>query len=482
MDTPSTPMYGGFLHVYAPVPGEGAEERYQRLRWHVEQALDAAPVFRRVIERPPLHVDHGWFVEGVDLDLDYHVRRHALPAPGSDAELNALYARIAVQPMDITRPLWEIHVIDGLDAIEGAPRHSFALFIKVHHAGVDGKSAAEMTAALHRTSPERNRIRRLPAYSAHPIEPESSLGEALLGGAKRLAGLNAKLRQTLFNNLPALGSSLSKRLVTDLWSEKKPSPDKLSVPQTIFNVEVDADRCYTHLSLPLDEIRHLRQQVPESTVNDVFLAVVGGGLRRYLQHHGALPAKSLVAGVTVDVRPEHEKGKGGNYVALIRVPVGTDTEKADVRLKRIFADTTHAKSSRRTAAGANTQRRGANWPDVIPAPLLWVLGSANQLRVTARMKPLVNLGATNVPGPREVLYLDGARMVDFNGTPPMFHGVALVINTTSYDGALRISVYSCRKVMPDPERMRTYLLESFAELKRAFRKGARAPGARRPRR
>jgi diacylglycerol O-acyltransferase / wax synthase len=476
MDTPETPMYGGFLHIYAPVTGESAEKRFQRLRWHIAHSLDATPVFRRVIQRSPLDLDHAWFVQGAEVDLDHHLRHHALPEPGSDMQLNDLYARIAVQPMDVNRPLWEIHIIDGLDSIEGAPKGSFAMFLKVHHAAVDGKAAAEMTSILHRTTPERIRIGRLQPHKSRVEKSGPSLGSTLLSGMERYARLNAAVGQQLLRSLPALGSNLAKRLLSDIWSSKKPSRDSMAVPKTIFNVEITSDRCYTHLSIPLDEVRLIRQQLPGCTVNDVFLAVAGGGLRRYLQQHKALPRNSLIAGITVDIRPEEEKGKGGNFVGFLRVPLHTG-EASDVRrLKRIFADTSKAKGSLKKFAAGKSRGRSADWQQLIPAPLLWMVGSANRLRMLSSMPPLVNLGATNVPGPRETLYLDGARMVDFNGTPPFFHGVALIVNTTSYDNFLRLSVFSCRNIMPDPERMRQYLLESYAQLKRAYIQPA-APAA-----
>ncbi len=475
MDTPSTPMYGGFLHIYAPVAGESAARRYQRLRWHIEHSLDASPVFRRKIVRSPLDLDHAWFVEGADVDLDYHVRHYALPEPGNDEQLNEVYARIAVQAMDSNRPLWEIHIIDGLNAVEGVPRNGFAMFIKFHHAAVDGRSAAEITAVLHRTNAERNRITRLKPYKAMPAPPAPTFTKALIGTAERYALLSVVVGRKLADRIPTISNALTKRLLRDAVVSDKPIRDKLSVPQTIFNIEINADRCYTHLSLDLDEIRRIRTHVPYSTVNDVYLAVIGGALRTYLREHAALPKKSLIVGVTVDVRDESDRGKGGNHVALIRLPLGTDEADAARRLIRICKNTAQAKAALKRNPEAKSKGQSVSWSRLIPAPLLWLLGGANRLRLTARVKPLVNLGATNVPGPREVLYLDGARMVDFNGAPPFFHGVAMVINTTSYDNALRVSVTACRSVMPDPERMRECLRESFADLRQSFAGKANKP-------
>ena len=464
LDTPATPMCGGFLHVYAPVRGESPTKRARRLRWHIERCIDASPVFRRLVERAPLHLDHGWFVDGADVDLDYHLRHHVLPAPGSDLELNGLLAHLAAQPMDLGRPLWEIHIIEGLDAVEGAPKRSFALYLKVHHAGVDGRSAAEMTRVLHSVRPARNRIGRLPPLPAAPAPKRHTFAEALLGGMRRFAQLNVKVAETILEHAPRVGGGLVQRMLRELRGGAPKPTDTLVVPKCRFNTEVDTDRCYTHVSFPLATIGAIREQVEGCTVNDVYLAVVGGALRRYLQHHRELPSSSLVTIVTMDIRPEKERGKGGNFVMVLRVPLGTDEPDAVARLTSIARATQRAKSQvNRPTRGGQTQK-SANWADVIPAALLWLVGSANRARIAARLPPIANVGTTNVPGPREVLYLDGARMIDFHGAPPTMHGTALVTNATSYDGALRVSVYGGRRVLPDPQRMRQYLQDSFDEL------------------
>jgi diacylglycerol O-acyltransferase / wax synthase len=476
LDTVQTPMTGGFLHIYAPVPGEDAAKRYPRLIRHIERCVDKLPILRRAIVRAPLDIDYGWFADGVDVDLGYHVRHTALPVPGAAAQLNDAYARIMVQPMDLTRPLWEIHIVDGVNAIDGVPRGGFAMIVKFHHAGVDGRSAAEIIASLHRTDDKRSNAKPRP-FKPVPLPPPPTLLGALLRSAERYTRFSTALGQAAAGRIPALGRNVGKLLSAKASVEQEAGrggKKAMVVPRTLFNVPVSTDRIYTHLSLSLDQIKRIRERVDGATVNDVYLAVVGGALRSFLKDRAALPRQSLVAMVTMDVRGEEDKGKGGNQFAVARVPVGTNEPDAARRLTSIVAATARAKSSVK-GKGKAAPGKPVKWTMIVPAPLLLLLGSANRLGLATRVAPFLNLGATNVPGPRQILYLDGARLIDFSGAPPFFHGIGLAVNATSYDNALRVSVSACRKEIPEPERMRKYLQDSFAELTKTQTKGPAKP-------
>lgn len=463
LDAPRTGMHGAFLQIYAPVAGENADQRYARLLRHVERRLPSSPLFRRAMLRSPLDVDHAWWVEGVAVDLQHHVSRSALPKPGTRAQLAQAYSRLYAQAMDLSRPLWEIHVIDGLDAVEGVPEGSFALVVKFHHAGADGVSATEITAALHSSDPSRDDSPPPPHTAAAPARPPS-LPAALRRSARLYARFGKALAREFAARAPALARKALDRSKKSLDTAAQGKRGSGKAPRTLLNVPVSDERSYTWLPLGLDAVASIRRQVPGATVNDVLLATVGGALRRFLQDRNGLPARSLIATVPVNVRVESERGQAGNQFTLMFVPLGTQEPDAARRLQGIVEHSARAKQPMRGSGG----RKSANWFKIVPAPVLAALGLAvRHAQITARMPPLFNLLVTNVPGPRETLYLDGARLLDISGAPPVVDGAGLLVASSSYDKALRVAVAACRNVMPEPERMRTYLQDAFAELQQA---------------
>lgn len=480
MDSARTPMHGAFLQIYAPVPGESTAVRYERLLRHISQRLDTSPVFRRAIVRSPLELDHAWWVDGVDIDLDYHVRHSALPEPGSLAQLHDAYARLYAQPMDMDRPLWEIHVIDGVNGIAGVPKGGFALVVKFHHAGADGVSATEITSALHSLSPARDDS-PLRSRATTPVPPPPALPDALRRGALQTAQFSQSVGRELAARAPTLVRKLAAQLRKNTTAPIASPSAKRSAPRSLINVAISPDRTYSHTSLDLGVIGQIRKQVPGATVNDVFLAVCGGALRRFLEAQHALPRDSLVGGVPVNVRVESERGQAGNQFTLMLARLGTEIADPIHRLRGIAEQSAQLKAAMgRKQGGSSGARKSAGWFKILPASLLSVASTAMRTaRLTARIKPVINLIVTNVPGPSQTLYLDGARLLDISGVPPIMDGLGMVIAASSYEGALKVGIGGCRRVMPKPEVMRSCLDAAFAELiEAAGLKTAPVPAAR----
>lgn len=469
MDSARTPMHGAFLQIYAPVPGERAAQRFARLRRHIASRLDTSPVFRRAILRSPLELDHAWWIDGVDIDLDYHVRHSALPEPGSLDQLHEAYARLYAQGMDLERPLWEIHVIDGVNGIPGVPRGSFALVVKFHHAGADGVSATEITSALHSTTPDRDEHPQA-LRDGTTLPPPPTLPDALRRGARQ----TAQFGQTLGRELAARAPTLARQFAAQLRKRMAPTVAAASggarnAPRTPLNVAISPGRTYAHTSLDLAQIALIRKQVPGATVNDVFLAVCGGALRQFLLAQDALPSASLIGGVPVNVRVESERGQAGNQFTLMLARLGTNQADPLLRLQAIAEQSAQLKASMNQRSGKHSgARKSAGWFKILPASLLSVAFTAmRSTRLTAKMKPVINLVVTNVPGPAQTLYLDGARLLDISGVPPVMDGLGMVIAASSYEGALKVGIGGCRRVMPKPEAMRAHLDAAFDELLQA---------------
>ena len=456
MDGAHAGMHGAFLQIYAPMPGVAVQDRFKVLLEHVRQRLDASPAFRRTLVRVPFDLDHAWWRDGCEVDLGHHVRHCVLPLPGTAIQLAEVYSRLTVQPMDLSRPLWEIHVVDGLDAMEGAPRDSFALVVKFHHAGADGVSATEITSALHGPPAEGP----APAVDAMPRE---SIPAAMRNSAR----LSLRLVRQLGTQLPHQARTVIERRLRRLAGvQKQPDGPRReragAAPRSLLNVPLSGSRSYTFLPLPLDSIRGVRERVPGATVNDVFLATVGGALRKFLLAQDGLPGDSLVGAVPVNVRQDDERGQAGNQFSIMRMPLRTDEPDPLRRLQRIAALSAQTKQAMGGSRGA---RKSVNLLSLIPAPLLAAAGGFMQFtRLTARLDPLINLVVTNVPGPRAPLFLAGARLLDINGVPPLMDGLGLVVAASSYDGALRVAVGGDIKVMPEPTLMKACMLESFEEV------------------
>lgn len=458
-DAPHAGLHGAFLQVYAGRPGESTDARFKRLRKHIERSLDAAPVFRRRIERAPFEMDRALWVDGGEVDLDYHVRRTALPRPGNDKQLAAAYARIYAESMDMTRPLWEIHVIDGIDASDRVPANSFALVAKFHHAGVDGVTGVDITSALHSSEPGPARTNLKPQKARRKTRAEQP--PELAGWMMESARFYTRLGKTLATHVPAISTALLNQFRTQP-KQKKSRRQAVIAPRSVLNGMISNSRSFTWQAVSLDDIKRIRQAVPGATVNDVYLAICAGALRLTLADTNDLPRSSLVAACPVNIRTEEEKGQGGNKFSLMRVPLATREANALKRLQKIAAFTGSLKSSMGDRGGA---RKSMAWLEMLPAPLLALVGAALRSgRLAARMAPIVNLIVTNVPGPRDTIYLDGYELVDICGVPPVVDGAGLIIGTTSYRNELRIAVGACKKIMPDAEKMRAALQASTVEL------------------
>ena len=385
-------------------------------------------------------------------DLEYHVRHIALPKPGDWRQFCIQVARLHARPLDLGKPLWELYVIEGLDRVEGVPKGGFAFVLKVHHAAIDGKSGIEMITAIH----SQNADVVDPPAPATPWVAENEPSALELSGR---ASLNAM-------RTPARTMRLVGRIVPGLGraaSLARSSPDasaSATAPATRFNGPVTAHRVFDARIFPFRALKPIRNTVPGATVNDVALAVVGGGLRSYLEHHGELPEASLRAMTPVSVRTDAEQGAGGNQVSAMVVSLASSIADPIERLAAIHRST-RASKEMTEAVGA---RNLAELSQLAPG-LLIGLGTRLAGRFAGRggTSP-VNTVVTNVPGPREPLYFAGARLVRSLGAGPVADGMGLINIVGSYDEQLALSFTACREMMPDPANYAECVQSAFDDL------------------
>ncbi|MCZ6829068.1 MAG: wax ester/triacylglycerol synthase family O-acyltransferase [Gammaproteobacteria bacterium] len=457
LETPNAPMHISGLAIYDQSTAPGGKVRFKQIIENTAQRIRRLPALTRRLVTVPLGLDHPYWIADGSFDPEFHIRHIALPAPGDWRQLCILISRIHARPLDRGHPLWELYVIEGLDNMEGYPNNCFAIFTKMHHAAVDGASGMEITAATHDLSP----------VVAQPSEPYSITVDQKPGtlGLLARAQLNTLKQPFRFvsvarNTVPGFARLYSRLRRGELQRVK-------NIPRTRFNDAVSAHRVFDAVTFPLQDIKDIKNTVSGTTVNDVAITICGGALRKYLLSKDELPEASLAAMAPINVRDSAEKGKGGNIVSTMTVPVRSDIEDAMERLRAVHEGTSQAKEYA-NAVGAKTM---TDYTQFIPSTLTALAARlASRWGLLNQMDPLYNCVITNVPGPQVPLYNTGARMIANFGTGPVQDGLGLFHVIGSYCGDFTISATACREMMPDPEFYRDCLNESFAELKKATAK------------
>lgn len=456
LETPATPMHIGSVGIYDPSTAPGGFVRFKDILQFIESRLGGARAFRQRMVRVPFDLDHPYWIEDPDFDIEYHVRHIALPKPGDWRQLCIQVARLHARPMDLSKPLWEFTIVEGLDNIEGLPPGCFALVAKVHHAAIDGMSGVEMSAAIHDTTPDKpDRI----ADDGWQADGKPGIGELLIQGYFNALRQPQKYLETVTRGVPGLAKLMSQVGKGELTIAGARTP-----PKTRFNRPVGGHRVFDGVPFPLAGVRAIKDAVPGATVNDVILTIIGGALRTYLLDKGELPDVSMTAMAPISVRTEDEKSKLGNQVAAMVVSLGTNIADPRARLEHVHKDAINSKGLT-NAVGARTL---SQYSELMPAGLTG-LAARLYTRIGAAQAhaPAFNVVATNVPGSRVPLYFAGAKMVKMYGTGPVFDGMGLINTIYSYVDEIAISFTSDRDMMPDPAVYADALRASFAALHEA---------------
>jgi WS/DGAT/MGAT family acyltransferase len=429
------------------------------------------PPFRWRLVGVPLGIDHPYWVEDPDFDLDFHIRESAVPPPGDDRRLAETVARIFARPLDRTRPLWELYVIHGL---EGG---RVALLTKVHHSVVDGVSGNEILAVLLDPSPEGREIPPPgPGTAGERVPGElEMLGRGLMGLPRQplralraaptaLPNLTEIPGANAFPGVPRLSrgvTSVRRRLGIE-----HPDPAILEVttarpPRMSFNRRISGHRRFSFGQLSLDTVKAIKNEAGV-TVNDVVVALCAGALRDWLKERDELPKEPLVAMVPVSVRTEEEMGTFGNRVSMMIVPIATDEADPKRRLRRTHELLRGAKG-RHKAVPANLLTDATSF---IP-PAVASLAARTTMEVMGRTRPPVNLVISNVPGPRSPLFLSGAKLEAHYPVSVVVDGVGLNITVMSYLDHLDFGIVADRDQVPDTWALMDRLAHSLHELTEA---------------
>jgi WS/DGAT/MGAT family acyltransferase len=456
------------VNIYDPSTAPGGRIRFKELLRHIEGRLHLSRVFRQKLLRVPLELDYPYWIEDERFDLEYHVRHVALPQPGDWRQFCIQASRIHARPLDLSRPLWEIYLVEGLDSFINLPARSFALLTKVHHAAIDLSGGAEITTLLHDTTPEAPPPEPPePWFPQPPPGPASLLVRAALHNVVQPFEMAGPLMRTVRRVGPVMLGAISDAF---LHPERQPI--------TRFNAEVSPHRVFETRRFQLEEFREIRELVEGATVNDVVLAVCGGALRRYLEAHDELPPASLVAIAPISIR-NADAAAVQHGVSMLRVPLGTDIADPVERLRSIQSHTSHSDEMEHAVGARELTDLSQHAPARTLATTARLLSSA-ALGV-GQHAPLANCTITNVPGPTVPLYLNGARMTYFSAIMPITDGMGLVFAVTSHDGRIVISPTSCRELVPEPELLAKCIRDEFRQCLARTRRHPGGKGKRRAR-
>jgi len=446
LETPSAPMHvsGVFVADPSTAPEGFSFDGYRQM---VADRLHLAPPWRRRLVEIPFGLHHPLWIEDPDFDLDFHVRRAALPPPGGRVELAQFAAEFHSIPLDRNRPLWQLYVVEGL---EGG---RVALVSKTHHAAIDGLSGAEIVVNLLDMSPEVQSHEPTETWRPDRVPTDAELVAYALRSLAGQPVAAVKAAQRTFEM--ALNLRRRNRL-----PEVEPPPAPFAAPRTSINTPITPHRRFAMADIALSEVKKVKN-VFRCTVNDVVIALCAGALRKHFETHDEVIDTDLVAMVPISVRTDDDKGAMGNKVSAMLTSLATTIDDPGERLGAIVAGTRRAKDQEK-AIGADTL---SDWTEFMaPAVAARAARLYSSMRVADKMRPLFNVVISNVPGPNIPLYTGGASLEAMYPMGPITDGVGLNITIFSFRGTIHFGVVACRESVPDVDRMVGHLQESLDEL------------------
>jgi diacylglycerol O-acyltransferase / wax synthase len=471
LETPSLHMHVSMAAILDPATVPGGYS-YEKLRDLVGARLALAPVFRRRLVEVPLRLGHPYWVEDPTFDLDYHMHRDSLAPPGGIEELARFVGDVCSRQLDRSKPLWEMHIVEGLE------NGRVAMVSKIHHCTIDGVSGAELLTQI---------------FDLEPDPPPREIPHAPRGTDKTPSDLYLFAR--------ALGARVTApvditrlawrtgRSLLNVRHLRQSAPDgkgalPLTTPRTSLNAAITPHRTVVFSSLSLDEVKELKNALG-CTVNDAILTICTGALRAYLKERDELPTDPLVATVPVSVHPTTKHRRGANKVSamFVSLPCGTDDPLQRVRLIR---DGTKGAKGEHNALGADVL---LDWAEhAAPNVFSTAARAYTRLRLADRHRPIHSLIISNVPGPDFPLYMGGAEIVAAFPLGPVMDGAGLNITVMSYRGVLNWGLVGCTETVPGLSGIAAAIPEALNELRAAAGLdpsiatgvAAKRPGQRRP--
>jgi diacylglycerol O-acyltransferase len=458
------PLHIGSTYIFEGTPRVAGARGALGLARTIEERLYLVPRYRQKVMWLPANLGNPVWVDDPDFDLSYHVRRAALPSPGDDATLREYTARVFARPLDLNKPLWEMTIVEGLSG------GRVAVVNKVHHAMVDGISTVDLATLLLDAEPtptvygRPKRWRPRPAPSRAELIRSAAAGLSPIDAVKKLAQLRP---QQLAESL--MRSPWSGGLHLALTWLRPGNP-------LFFNRPIGPHRRVHSVKVPLQQLKDVKSAFG-GTVNDVVLAVIGEAMSRWLTEREEPVPASLRVFAPVSVRDDSQRYRLGNQVSAMVVDVPLARMTPRQRVNQVTAVTGDLKRSRQAIA-AHTLTNVATWA---PATLQALAGRL----VTGAGNAIVNIVATNVPGPQAPFYTGGAELLEIWPFVAIYHSLGLNLAIVSYNGSVYFGVLADRDLVPDVDEFARHLGESAADFQRASTPRKRVPksagGSARPR-
>ena len=469
-ETPTQPLHVTLCAILDPASMPGGY-RFATVRDHIASRLHLVPPLNRRLVPVPLGLSHPVWTPATDLDIDQHVHRAAVPAPGGEAELAELVGTIASTPLDRSRPLWEMWIVEGL------ADDRIALVAKLHHAAIDGVAGVEQMVAFFDLEPVPATAAEAPAAepsgpteSSGPTEP-TPLELAAFGigtRARSVAELGGLLGRTVRSTIAVR----RRRAALDpLASDDIGGATPLVCPPTPVNGAIGARRTVAFARLGLDDVKAIKAPFG-ATVNDVVLAIAAGALRSLLLDRDALPAQPLVAACPISVRAQADGSATGNKLSTMFSHLRTDLADPVARFEATIRAAAASKDEHRLF-DPDTLAGWAEQADPTLARLL--IGTYSGRNLADRHPPAINLMVSNLPGPPFPLYLAGAELCHAYPMGPIMEGAGCNITMMSYRDSIDVGIIAAANLLPDPDQLARRIPAALAELAEAV--AACPPGA-----
>lgn len=462
LENESNPMILATFDVCNPETAPGGKVGFEDILEHFRSKMHLLPILRRRLLRAPLNLDYPYWVEYREFDLDQHFFRVRLPEPGTWKQMMQTVARMHNKPFDPTLPPWDVYVIEGIDKVPDLPEGSFAVYMRMHHAFVDGATTMAIREVLFDEHPDP--VNGDGVDSAEPVgdsdfqQPPGFtrlLGSACMNTISRAVGAGRDF-VAMTPSLARHSFNLARESLTDLPSAlvgTRPPKSLLNTKRMITTRLVDARR------FDFQEVRAMRALVEGSTINEVVLGIVGGALRRYLTIRDDLPSQSLTSMVPISLRKGRATGDKGNVVSGMTLPLHQEIEDPVERLEAIHLASARAKEETAMEVNNRMMEIISSLPyPVLSIPLWAMVGWTDRVLVTP-----ASTAVSNIPSYTEPRYIAGAEIIYLMGVGMLMPGVGTTHGVTVYAGKLILGFICSPDVMTETETYMSCVEESFRE-------------------